>query len=149
MVATIIDPEYVLTQLSSEEKIALLSGDDMWHTVPIPRLGVPRVRVSYPSATSGEADEQCSDGPNGVRGTAWTNGAPASCFPAATGLAASFDVDFLYRVGIALGEECRARGVHCLLGPTTNIQRHPCGGRGFESYSEGTLLLSIRPASTS
>jgi hypothetical protein len=41
------------------------------------------------------------------------------------------------RFGKALGEECRARGVHCLLGPTTNIQRHPCGGRGFESYSEG------------
>lgn len=49
MVTTVIDPEYVLGQLSSEEKIALLSGDDMWHTVPIPRLGVPRVR--------------CSDGP--------------------------------------------------------------------------------------
>jgi beta-glucosidase len=48
MVATVIDPEYVLGQLSSEEKIALLSGDDMWHTVAIPRLGVPRVRVSDP-----------------------------------------------------------------------------------------------------
>lgn len=46
MVSAIIDPEYVLSQLSSEEKIALLSGDDMWHTVPVPRLGVPRVRVS-------------------------------------------------------------------------------------------------------
>lgn len=56
MVFTVIDPEYVLTQLSSEEKIALLSGDDMWHTVPIPRLGVPRVR--------------CSDGP--VSDKHWT-----------------------------------------------------------------------------
>lgn len=42
----IIDPEAVLKELSSEEKIALLSGDDMWHTVAVPRLGVPRVRVS-------------------------------------------------------------------------------------------------------
>jgi beta-glucosidase len=80
---------------------------------------------------------QCSDGPNGVRGTAWTNGAPASCFPCATALGASFDLELAQRIGVALGEECRARGVHCLLGPTTNIQRHPCGGRGFESYSEG------------
>ncbi|WVF66947.1 hypothetical protein IAT40_001690 [Kwoniella sp. CBS 6097] len=127
MAATdIINPEEILKQLSSEEKIALLSGDDMWHTVPVPRLGVPRVR--------------CSDGPNGVRGTAWTNGAPASCFPSATGLAASMDVDLVRRIGEALGEECRARGVHCLLGPTTNCQRHPCGGRGFESYSEDPFL---------
>lgn len=41
-----IDPEAVLKELSSEEKIALLSGDDMWHTAPVKRLGVPRVRVS-------------------------------------------------------------------------------------------------------
>ncbi|WVR04181.1 hypothetical protein IAU60_001181 [Kwoniella sp. DSM 27419] len=126
MSAAMIDPEAILKQLSSEEKISLLSGQDMWHTVPIPRLGVPRVR--------------CSDGPNGVRGTAWTNGKPSSCFPAATGLGASMDVDLVRRVGQALGDECRARGVHVLLGPTTNIQRHPCGGRGFESYSEDPHL---------
>ncbi|WWC69041.1 uncharacterized protein I206_102977 [Kwoniella pini CBS 10737] len=124
--AAVINPEAVLKELSSEEKIALLSGDDMWHTVPVPRLGVPRVR--------------CSDGPNGVRGTAWTNGAPASCFPSATGLGASMDVDLAKRIGEALGDECRARGVHCLLGPTTNCQRHPCGGRGFESFSEDPYL---------
>jgi beta-glucosidase len=41
-----IDPAAVLKELSSEEKIALLSGDDMWHTAPVKRLGVPRVRVS-------------------------------------------------------------------------------------------------------
>ncbi|ADV25102.1 beta-glucosidase [Cryptococcus gattii E566] len=118
----IIDPEAVLKELSSEEKIALLSGDDMWHTVAVPRLGVPRVRQ------------------NGVRGTAWTNGATASCFPSSTGLAASMDVDLARRIGEALGEECRARGVHCLLGPTTNCQRHPCAGRGFESFSEDPHL---------
>jgi len=58
MVSAIIDPEYVLSQLSSEEKIALLSGDDMWHTVPVPRLGVPRVRVSslHRRATAVSAD---------------------------------------------------------------------------------------------
>ena len=44
--AKVIDPEALLAQLSSEEKISLLSGDDMWHTLAIPRLGIPRVRVS-------------------------------------------------------------------------------------------------------
>jgi hypothetical protein len=42
----LIVPDDILQQLSIEEKIQLLSGDDMWHTVSIPRLGVPRVRVS-------------------------------------------------------------------------------------------------------
>ena len=120
------DVELALSRLSSEEKISLLSGADMWHTVAIPRLNIPQVR--------------CSDGPNGVRGTAWLAGAPASCFPCSSGLGASFDRSLVYQIGETLGEECRARGVHCLLGPTTNIQRHPCYGRGFESFSEDPLL---------
>lgn len=41
----LLDVEKLLQELSSEEKIKLLSGDDMWHTVPVPRLGIPRVRV--------------------------------------------------------------------------------------------------------
>jgi hypothetical protein len=45
-VSALLDTDALLLQLSSEEKIKLLSGDDMWHTVPIPRLGIPRVRVS-------------------------------------------------------------------------------------------------------
>lgn len=40
-----IDPEAILKQLTTEERVALLSGDDGWHTVAIPRLGIPRVRV--------------------------------------------------------------------------------------------------------
>jgi beta-glucosidase len=159
----LLDTEALLGQLSSEEKIRLLSGDDMWHTVPVPRLGIPRVRVSDNKTTSACTEYiKMSDGPNGVRGTAcalqfaWkcyivalpdhagTNGAASACFPCATGLAASFDVRLASKVGKALGRECRARGVHCLLGPTTNIQRHPCGGRGFESFSEGVCDPFIR-----
>jgi hypothetical protein len=72
-VSALLDPDALLLQLSSEEKIQLLSGDDMWHTVPVPRLGIPRVRVSscYSSVARLCADGvQMSDGPNGVRGTA-------------------------------------------------------------------------------
>lgn len=69
MSTAIINPSEILAQLSTDEKAALLSGeslpnsyvvvlllhslltffidigDDLWHTVPIPRLGLPRVRV--------------------------------------------------------------------------------------------------------
>lgn len=49
------DPEEVLFKLTREEKIALLSGDDMWHTAPVPRLGIPRVRVSSGGSLSRRA----------------------------------------------------------------------------------------------
>ena len=41
-----LDPEAVLEQMTIEEKIAMLSGNDHWHTAPVERLGVPRVRTS-------------------------------------------------------------------------------------------------------
>lgn len=44
-----IDPPSVLLALTSEEKLQLLSGSDMWHTAAVPRLGIPRVRVSLPA----------------------------------------------------------------------------------------------------
>ena len=44
----------LVSQMTLEEKVALLAGKDMWTTVPIERLGIPQMRVS--------------DGPNGARG---------------------------------------------------------------------------------
>jgi len=61
------DVEDVLEKLNIDEKIALLSGTDFWHTASVSRLGVPAIRVS--------------DGPNGVRGTKFFNGVPAACLP--------------------------------------------------------------------
>ncbi|KAF8308211.1 putative beta-glucosidase precursor [Clavulina sp. PMI_390] len=119
----------VISKLSSAEKVALLAGLDMWHSTPISRLGIPSLRMS--------------DGPNGVRGTRFYEGIPSSCFPAATGLGASFDTELVTRIGRALGVEAKAKGTHILLGPTINIQRSPLGGRGFESYSEDPLLSGL------
>lgn len=68
------------------------------------------------------------------------SGIPSSCFPAATGLGASWDTELLHRVGKAIGVESKAKGSHIVLGPTINIQRSPLGGRGFESYSEDPYL---------
>lgn len=61
------DVEHILALLTVDEKIALISGTDPWHTAPIRRLGIPSIRLT--------------DGPNGVRGTRFFNGVPAACFP--------------------------------------------------------------------
>jgi len=70
-------------------------------------------------------------------------GVPAACFPAATGLASSWDTDFIEKVGRTIALDCKDKGAHVLLGPTVNIQRSPLGGRGFESYSEDPLLSGL------
>lgn len=36
--------------------------------------------------------------------------------------------------------EAKSKGVHCLLAPTVCIQRHPLGGRNFETFSEDPYL---------
>ena len=52
-------------------------------------------------------------------------------------------MDLLRSAGKLLGQECKAKGAHILLGPTINIQRSPLGGRGFESFSEDPYLSGI------
>ncbi|KFZ13985.1 hypothetical protein V502_06320 [Pseudogymnoascus sp. VKM F-4520 (FW-2644)] len=128
-----IDVEDVLSQLSLDEKVALTRGSDMWHTTPIPRLGIPSLRLS--------------DGPNGVRGTKFFNSTPAACLPCGTGLGATWDTSLMREVGNLLGLEAKAKGAHVLLGPTVNMQRNPLGGRGFESFSEDPVLSGLMAAS--
>lgn len=121
-----LDVEALLEQLTLEEKISLLAGKDFWHTVPIPRLDIPSIRVS--------------DGPNGIRGTKFFHAVPSNCFPCGTGLAATFNKDLLKEVGKMMGKEAIMKGAHVILGPTCNIVRSPLGGRSFESYSEDPVL---------
>ncbi|KAF8748550.1 glycosyl hydrolase 3 family [Rhizoctonia solani] len=54
-------------------------------------------------------------------------GVPAACFPGATGLAASWDLEYLRTVGRIIALDCKDKGAHVLLGPTVNIQRSPLG----------------------
>lgn len=128
-----IDVEKVLSELTLAEKIGLTSGSDFWHTYKVERLGVPSIRVS--------------DGPNGVRGTQFVNGVPAACFPCGTGLAATFNKDLLFKAGALMAEEAKHKSAHVILGPTTNMQRGPLGGRAFESFSEDPHLAGMASAS--
>jgi beta-glucosidase len=67
----------------------------------------------------------------------------AACLPCGTALGATWDKKLLNKAGKLLGDECIAKGAHCWLGPTFNIQRSPLGGRGFESFAEDPYLSGI------
>jgi beta-glucosidase len=127
-----IKVEQLVKELTLEEKVALCSGRDDWSTQPIERLDIPWIWLS--------------DGPHGLRRAPATNKAgygdqlPAVCFPTASALAATWDVDLIYKVGQALGEECQALDVNVLLGPGVNIKRSVLGGRNFEFFSEDPVL---------
>lgn len=45
-----------------------------------------------------------------------------------------------------MATEAKHKGAHVILGPTTNIQRGPLGGRGFESFSEDPYLAGMASA---
>ncbi len=121
----------IVSRMTLEEKAAMCSGEDFWHTREFTRLGVPRTMVS--------------DGPHGLRKQPEESSGDhlglncaidAVCFPAACATACSFDRDLLYDMGQILGKECRAENVSVLLGPAVNIKRSPLCGRNFEYMSE-------------
>lgn len=123
----------IIKELTLEEKAALCSGSDFWHTKPVERLDIPAIMVS--------------DGPHGLRkmkddGENPNDAIKAVCFPSACALACSFDRKLLETLGKALGEECQAEDVSVILGPGCNIKRSPLCGRNFEYFSEDPYLAS-------
>jgi len=123
------DIEKLISEMTLEEKVSLVTGADWWHTKAIERLDIPSIRMS--------------DGPYGLRRPKENNGAasePGTCFPVGVSMGSTWNPGLVKRIGEAIGEEARARGVHILLGPTVNIHRSPLAGRNFESFSEDPFL---------
>ena len=125
------DIQSLIEQMTLEEKAALCTGASAWTTTPVERLGIPEMTVS--------------DGPHGVRRIPDVHAMggqslPATCFPTASCLASTWDVDLLREMGTALGEEAIALNVDVLLGPGNNMKRSPLGGRNFEYFSEDPYL---------
>lgn len=123
-------------KMTLQEKAALCSGADFWHTEGIERLGIPKTMVS--------------DGPHGLRKQkdseadhlGINESIKAVCFPADCAMASSFNRDLLTEQGEHLGTECQAEGISVLLGPAVNIKRSPLCGRNFEYLSEDPYVAS-------
>ncbi|QHC72679.1 glycoside hydrolase family 3 C-terminal domain-containing protein [Rathayibacter sp. VKM Ac-2805] len=127
----------LLAQLTAEEKLGLLDGDDdfwpgmgemaqRYNSVPIvmgriDRIGVPGLRFS--------------DGPRGA-----VMGA-STAFPVSMARGATWDLALEERIGIAIGAEVRAQGGNFFGGVCINLPRHPAWGRAQETYGEDSYAL--------
>jgi beta-glucosidase len=123
----------LVAAMDIDEKALLCSGRGFWSTQPVERLGVPSVEVR--------------DGPHGLRmqvgdvdHLGLRGSEPATCFPTASALAATWDRELVAEVGEAIANECLEFGVGVLLGPGVNLKRSPLCGRNFEYLSEDPHL---------
>ncbi len=71
----------------------------------------------------------------------------ATVFPAAIGLAATWDTSLVRAVATVIGSQSRATGVRLLLSPVVNLARDPRWGRVEETYGEDSWLSSAMGAS--
>ncbi|MFF4488982.1 glycoside hydrolase family 3 C-terminal domain-containing protein [Streptomyces sp. NPDC001544] len=116
----------LLARLTLDEKIAFLH-----QFVPaVERLGIDAFRT----------------GQEALHGVAWMG--PATVFPQAVGLGATWNPELVRRVGEAVSKEVRAMrardervGLN-VWSPTVNLLRHPLWGRNEEGYSEDPKLTS-------
>jgi beta-glucosidase len=120
--------ENLLDLMTLDEQVLLLAGLNMWNTVPVERVEIPRMRVS--------------DGPVGVRGSRF-DGPPSMNVPCGTAMAASWNRELVRRIGELLGRELIAKGAKVHLAPTVNLHRTPVGGRNFECMSEDPYLTAM------
>ncbi|MEV5354253.1 glycoside hydrolase family 3 C-terminal domain-containing protein [Streptomyces sp. NPDC052693] len=116
----------LLGRLTLDEKISLLHQ----FAPAVERLGIAAFRT----------------GQEALHGVAWMG--PATVFPQAVGLGATWNPELVRRVGDAVSREVRAmRAKDDRVGlnvwaPTVNLLRHPLWGRNEEGYSEDPRLTS-------
>jgi beta-glucosidase len=126
----------LLKRMTLEEKATMLSGSGWMESAPIPRLGIPAIKMA--------------DGPMGVRSwagsSAITNSSAnpvkveTTSFPSGIAMGSTWDTALVQREGQAIAQEVKALGRDMILGPTVNINRVPLWGRNFEGYGEDPYL---------
>ena len=126
-----MDSRKVLESLALDEKIRLLGGCGDWHTYDC-HGKVPAIMMT--------------DGPHGLRKLEEEKvgdieaSKPATCFPTASALAASWNPKLVYDMGQAIAREAKKEQISIVLGCGINIKRSPLCGRNFEYFSEDPYI---------
>ncbi|KAH6620181.1 glycosyl hydrolase family 3 N terminal domain-containing protein [Boeremia exigua] len=122
-----------LSQLNITEKAGLVTGG-FGSGQPLPCVGtlVAIERLNFSGLC-------LSDGPAGL---ARSDG--VSVFASGITVAATWDRDLMYKRGLALGQEFRAKGAHVHLGPSVGpLGRHARGGRNWEGFGPDPYLAGV------
>ena len=112
----------IINKMTTQEKILQMSQEGSFNTADNERLNIPGFIMS--------------DGPHGVRY------GQATAFPVGIAMAATWDPELIYRVGVAMGQEFRGKGKSQALGPCMDITRDPRNGRSPESGGEDPYLCA-------
>lgn len=128
--------EQLLSQMTLEEKVALIHANSKFTIPGVKRLGIPELTMS--------------DGPHGIReelerdswNSAHRTDDSSSYMPNGVCLASTWNTDLAYEYGRVLSAEARHRDKDILLAPGVNIMRTPVCGRNFEYFGEDPWLVS-------
>src|ERR1700685_2627704 len=133
----------VLTQLTLDEKLALLHGNGMAHA---PQWQMPLSNLTNGGAGYVEGVKRLgipplviSDAGYGVRDSG-ANGRYSTAMPSSLGAAASWDQGSACEFGTVIGQELRAQGFNMTLGGGVDLARELRNGRNFEYAGEDPLL---------
>lgn len=115
--------DHLLHQMTLAEKVRMMAFENVLDVPGVKSLGIPTLVMSDASV--------------GVR-----RFGASTAYPSTMALAASWNCRLAYKVGRALGSDCRARGVNLIFGPGMNVMREPQDGRNFEYMGEDPYLTA-------
>ncbi|HSO70389.1 MAG TPA: glycoside hydrolase family 3 N-terminal domain-containing protein, partial [Arachnia sp.] len=128
--------EEFVAQLSDEELEALTRGHGRMNSA-LGAAGNAGVfgGILETLRANGVPPTTCTDGPSGIRLSAY-----ASLLPCGTALASTWDPELVRELAAEHGREMVRKGSDVLLSPGMNIHRDPLCGRNFEYFSEDPLV---------
>lgn len=144
------DAEWITTSADNGMTVADMAGvtdydDPRWDKL-LDQMSIEEMRVLYGDAAYRVASVKSigmektvdTDGPQGVNAT--TTGQYGTAFMSGTLMACTWNVEYMEKMGAAIGDEFLLAGIVGIYGPSINLHRTPFNGRNGEYMSEDGLL---------